>query len=553
MNLFGRCADLIDNIKEEVWEMTRSKSIAIGAVIVALVVLPFFSAYGAEKQLPTGTPSKIMTQPPQATKPIKLLPDLIVERVWLDDQGSINFQLKNAGQGEIPDGEHRLGVVRVTYENKYEDFSFTMPIKKKPAVDPKGLLKKPNGIVLYNTGIKAKEGLTIKVVVDSIDKITEANDQNNQATLLAPALGALKVKGKEVQPVPPEVGREIAQKEEPLTPGDKGPGRGGGGGPDISIRGFHILQGPEEEERLWGNRATYIYNGGGEHEDIPFRIYVYNRGPGNFEAPIAITIYSWPPPVTEVSRITPVVTIPAGAQSDYFEVILHQSELIAQGKLSPGKYDFTSKIKYFDGTDWITYTYGGLPPVHLTLTRPHPVVQAIPRAMTLTSEPTLTGTVYYDLCPLEIEQVSTANIEVAGGSCIPRGFISFNLSPLRENLERWKSQGGRTFEIKSATLTLDEYYCGGSSPNVDILFDWLNYGTTLDPGDYMGPMYTNLYTFTVAPGIQTIENLNIYVRYQLIVRNEDRIQFRLRLLHEDGNFCARFRTPCQLRVEIEPK
>jgi hypothetical protein len=212
--------------KEGVRKMKRSKGITLGIMIIALVVLPFFSAYCAEKQLPAGAPSKII-QPPQATKPIKLLPDLIVERVWLDDEGLINFQLKNAGQGGIPDKEYRQGMVRVTYGSKYEDFSFTRAIKTKPPMDPKGLLKKPNGVVQYNTGIKVAERLTVKVVVDSLAKVAEANDQNNQGTLPAPAMAALKAKGKEVQPVSPEVGREIAQKEKLKT-------LEGGGTPPLS-------------------------------------------------------------------------------------------------------------------------------------------------------------------------------------------------------------------------------------------------------------------------------------------------------------------------------
>jgi hypothetical protein len=536
--------------KEGVMEMKRSKTIIRGILICALVVLPLFSTYAAEKQLPTGAPSKIIIQPPQATKQIKLLPDLIVERVWLDDEGFINFQLKNAGQGEIPDKEHRQGMVRVTFGNKYEDFSFTRSVKTRPAVDPKGLLKKPKGVVLYNTGIKVKERLTIKVVVDSLVKIAEANDQNNQGMLLAPAVGALKAKGKEVQPVSPEVGREIAQKEKLKTLDGEGPEGGGGEEkPDLLISDLFIYGVPIPRDdggysMSWGYAATYIFNGGEEQEDIKFRVPVLNRGSRDFCGAIAITVYSITSPgPSPVGIITPVVTIPQ-LEGYFFDVILHQSEQIAQGKLSPGgRYEFKAKIKYFDGTVWKTATSSCW--VTLTLTRPHPVVQAIPKAMTLTSEPNLTGTVFYEA------GVSTENIEVGGGSFKRHGFISFDLTPLREKLEQWRSQGGRTFEIKSATLTLDEYdsdsYSGG------ILFDWLNYGTSLDPGDYMGPVYSNLYTFSSAPGIHTIEGLNTYVRDHLFVRNADRIQFRLRPLHQNDDFCVRFRKPCQLMVVIEAK
>jgi hypothetical protein len=526
--------------------MKRSKSIVIGSMIIALVVLPLFS-YAAEKQLPTGAPSKII-QPPQATKPIKLLPDLIVERVWLDDQGFINFQLKNSGQGEIPTSEHQQGMVRITYGNKYEDFSFTRSIKTKLPVDPKGLLKKPKGVVQYNTGIKVEERLTVKVVVDSLAKIAEANDQNNQGTLLAPATGVLKAKGKEVQPVSPEVGREIAQKEK-LKPLDgEGPeGEEEEEKPDLQISDLFIYGVPIPRDdggysMSWGYAATYIFNGGEEQEDIKFRVPIVNRGSRDFCGAIAITVYSITSPgPSPVGIITPIVTIPQ-SEGYFFEVVLHQSEQIAQGKLSPGgRYEFKAKIKYFDGTVWKTATSSCW--VILTLTRPHPVVQAIPKAMTLTSEPNLTGTVFYNA------GVSTEIIEVGGGSFKRHGFISFDLTPLREKLEQWRSQGGRTFEIKSATLTLDQYYYSRS----DILFDWLDYGTSLDPGDYMGPQYTNLYTFPAAEGIHTIENLGVYVNDQFFVKNADRIQFRLRPVREDRDAYVGFRKPCQLRVNIEPK
>jgi hypothetical protein len=378
--------------------------------------------------------------------------------------------------------------------------------------------------------------------------------------LLAPALGALKAKGKEVEPVSPEVGREIAQKEKlkPLEGG--GPeGEEGEEKPDLRITELSIYSVPIPRDdggysMSWGPTATYIFNGGRLHEDIIFHVRVTNYGQGNFCGAIAITVYSITSPgPSPVGFITSVVTF-SQLEGDAFDVVLHQSEQIAQGTLSPGRYEFMAKIKYFDGFEWETATSSNR--VTLILTRPHPVVQAIPKALTMTSEPNLTGTVLSDIeyASLGIELVETENIEAGGGGYSRHGFISFDLSPLREKLEQWRSQGGRTFEIKSATLTLDEYYCPGSlSYRGGILFDWLDYGTVLDPGDYMGPMYSNLYTFPSAPGIHTIENLNTYVQYQLFVRNANRIQFRLRLLNEDNSRCVGFRKPCQLMVDIEPK
>jgi hypothetical protein len=192
LNLFGAFEDLIYSKVKGDEEMKRLQAIAIGAMICVLFVLPFFSSYATEKQPPpTAAPPKATGKPPQAAP---ALPDLIVERVWLDDEGFINFQLKNAGQVEIPNKEHQLGMVRVTYGKDHADFSFRKTLKKRPPVDPKGLLKKPGGIVQYNTQIRVEERLTVKVLVDSTKRIAEADEQNNLSTPqgLKPSAVALK-------------------------------------------------------------------------------------------------------------------------------------------------------------------------------------------------------------------------------------------------------------------------------------------------------------------------------------------------------------------------
>jgi hypothetical protein len=160
--------------------MRGSKSITIGSIIVALVVLPFSSSYSTEKKQPPKTvPEKTIAKPYHKITPAKPLPDLVVENIWLDKEGYINFQLKNAGTGKIPDAEHRQGMVRVSYGKRYVDFFFQKTVKEKLPVDPTGALKQPGTSVTYNTKIRLKARQTITVRVDSTAKITESNEKNN--------------------------------------------------------------------------------------------------------------------------------------------------------------------------------------------------------------------------------------------------------------------------------------------------------------------------------------------------------------------------------------
>lgn len=352
-----------------------------------------------------------------------------------------------------------------------------------------------------------------------------------------------------------EAAQEAAQQKEALkTAEGTGPGRGGGAeAPHLSVRGFEILQGPEEGTRLWGNRGTYTYNGGGEHEDIKFRVQVYNGGPGNFEAPVSITVYSG---TLQLSLATPVVSLHHHEVSDYFEVVLHQSELIARGELAPRTYDFKAKIKYYDGASWGTAPAGSR--VILTLSNPHPPGRAIPQeTMVLTSEPSRTGTIHYN------HQVDATNIQAGGGCYQRRGFISFDLSPLREKINQWKGEEWTGFEIRSATLTLDLFRWGFNTDSWssrervheyigNILLDVLDYGDGLDSGDYSGPMISNIRSFPSADGMHTLEHLEAYVRFQ-IENEKGRIQFRLRLMNEDHDAFAAFLKPCHLSVVLSPK
>ena len=206
--------------------MRRSKSIAIGGLIFALLLLTFSFSYATEKKPPPKTtPEKTTPKPYDKLKPAKPLPDLVVEKVWLDNEGYINFQVKNKGTGHIPDPEHRRGMVVVSCGKSQEDFSFSKILpKKKLPVDPKGALKQPGKSVVYNTKIRLKTRQTITVLVDSTGKITESNDNNNSlAQQPTTTVMAEKPEPKESMLRPESKWRDMKLESEPSGPGSATP------------------------------------------------------------------------------------------------------------------------------------------------------------------------------------------------------------------------------------------------------------------------------------------------------------------------------------------
>jgi hypothetical protein len=139
----------------------------IPVLILSLLLLSF-----ADQRVQT-KPGVVQTKPIQLA-PVEL-PDLVVDSIWLDNQCYINFRLKNAGKGNIPDGEHKESVVRVQFGSEIKDF----PLSK---VDSNGVLKKAGGLVSFNTQILLKTSMDVKVIVDFNHKIkeTEAGEKNNE-------------------------------------------------------------------------------------------------------------------------------------------------------------------------------------------------------------------------------------------------------------------------------------------------------------------------------------------------------------------------------------
>ncbi len=107
------------------------------------------------------------------------LPDLIVERIWLDNQCRINFQLKNNGAGSIPEERYRLGMVRLFIGSQELDYSLVQAYEGRQAVDSAGSLKQPKGVISFNTGQRLETQRLVRVWIDSTEKIAESNDGNN--------------------------------------------------------------------------------------------------------------------------------------------------------------------------------------------------------------------------------------------------------------------------------------------------------------------------------------------------------------------------------------
>jgi hypothetical protein len=131
-----------------------------------------------------------------------------VDSIWLDNQCNINFRLKNAGKGSIPDGEHRESVVRVQFGSEIKD----LPLGR---IDLNGALKKAGGLVSFNTQIILKSPTDVKVIVDFNKKIRETEDgekKNEVVSKLTPQCQSVAMAGVKTK----TLAREGAKTDTPL-------------------------------------------------------------------------------------------------------------------------------------------------------------------------------------------------------------------------------------------------------------------------------------------------------------------------------------------------
>jgi PKD repeat protein len=386
----------------------------------------------------------------------------------------------------------------------------------------------------------------------------------------------------------PELMREIAQKEKLIPLGGEGPEYA-----NLEICDFEILQGPGRGERTWRSISTYEYNGGGEHDNIKFRIRVINRGPTDFSGSIAITAYSYSTRA-RAFYTTPYLVLAPDETSEYFEVILNQSEWIERRELSIGRYRFRTKISLPPASPEAPLPEPIYSSNHVTLSlRSHPVGEAIP-IITLMSEESLTGSV-------SNKGDTGGHLQVGNWSWtgVARVFITFDLSEIRRELLRMgRYWSWDELEIRSATLEIEEFailsfvpgtyeppwhwltdwctletrgelvtptHCDEGIPSFrheevgDILLDYLIGYDEFSSDIYDVPMVTNLRTFQSACGVHSFRHMEAYVRYQL-ERGERKIQFRLRFADEELEgepewtliYSVLFRNP-RLVVTVVPK
>jgi len=107
------------------------------------------------------------------------LPDLIVERIWLDTQCKINFSLRNKGSVRIPDDQFGRAQLKLFIGSTEVIYALAQPTASGPAVDPSGLLKAAAGTVSFNTGKILQEQRLVRVWVNHTHQIRESQTNNN--------------------------------------------------------------------------------------------------------------------------------------------------------------------------------------------------------------------------------------------------------------------------------------------------------------------------------------------------------------------------------------
>lgn len=113
-------------------------------------------------------------------------PDLVVDKIYLNQAGNIAVDIRNAGPGALPDTAYRstesfaacfvlmIGVQFVDYATLW-------------SADPDKALRNPGGTVTYTSPIKITEPTSVRVWMDITEQVEEANEGNNiKQVLLKP-------------------------------------------------------------------------------------------------------------------------------------------------------------------------------------------------------------------------------------------------------------------------------------------------------------------------------------------------------------------------------
>ncbi len=118
---------------------------------------------------------------PGAVVPQKLLPDLIVDRIWLNKECQVVVRVKNLGPGKVPNDVWSVHTPKSAGVYLWKDgqqwgggtiWKF----------DPAKSLQSPSGTAVYTSNLKVSGTSKITASVDIWNKVKEKNEGNNKRT-----------------------------------------------------------------------------------------------------------------------------------------------------------------------------------------------------------------------------------------------------------------------------------------------------------------------------------------------------------------------------------
>lgn len=105
-------------------------------------------------------------------------PDLVVDRIYLNQAGNIVVDIRNAGPGALPDTAYRstesfAACFVIMIGVQFVDFATLW------AADPDRILRNPGGTITYTSPIRIQEPTAVRVWMDITEQVEEANEGNN--------------------------------------------------------------------------------------------------------------------------------------------------------------------------------------------------------------------------------------------------------------------------------------------------------------------------------------------------------------------------------------
>ena len=134
-----------------------------------------------KEQLKCATVTGPTLKPLPVPLPVKLLPDLIVEEIWLDRDCHVVAKLKNQGPGSLPDNVWNV------HTPKSAGIYFWKDGKRWGGatiwkLDPAKALQRPGGTAVYTSTMMVNGRANITGQVDIWNQVVESNENNNRQT-----------------------------------------------------------------------------------------------------------------------------------------------------------------------------------------------------------------------------------------------------------------------------------------------------------------------------------------------------------------------------------